>query len=91
MKVIYTEEALENLDGILAYISSNYPTVFEAFQSRLRSMVNRMSDWPDSAQEVAECAGRAADPISLQDILSEHGPSGRDTLHSSRHARRVRP
>jgi hypothetical protein len=25
MKVIYTEEALENLDGILAYISSKLP------------------------------------------------------------------
>jgi plasmid stabilization system protein ParE len=54
MRVVYTEEALENLDGILAYISSNYPTVYEAFQSRLRSVVDRIADWPDSAQEVAE-------------------------------------
>ena len=39
MRVIYTEEALENLDGTLAY---NYPTVCEAFQSRLQSVVNRI-------------------------------------------------
>jgi hypothetical protein len=31
MKVIYTDEASEDLDGILAYIASNYPTVYEAF------------------------------------------------------------
>jgi len=44
VKVVYTEEALENLDGILAYISSNYPTVYEAFQRRLRSVVGRIGD-----------------------------------------------
>jgi plasmid stabilization system protein ParE len=41
MKVIYTEEALENLDGILAFTASNYPTVYEVFQSRLQSVVKR--------------------------------------------------
>jgi plasmid stabilization system protein ParE len=57
MRVIYTEEALENLDGILAFIASNYPTVYGAFQSRLQSVVKRISEWPDSAQEVAERPG----------------------------------
>jgi plasmid stabilization system protein ParE len=74
MRVVYTEEALENLDGILAYISSNYPTVYEAFQSRLRSVVDRIADWPDSPRKLqnGRCASRAADPISLQGFLSEH-------------------
>ena len=31
MRIIYTDEAFEDLDGILAYIASNYPTVYEAF------------------------------------------------------------
>jgi plasmid stabilization system protein ParE len=31
MKVIYTDEASEDLDGILAYTASNYPTVYERF------------------------------------------------------------
>jgi plasmid stabilization system protein ParE len=57
MRVIYTEEALENLDGILAFIASNYPTVYGAFQIRLQSVVKRISEWPDSAQEVAERPG----------------------------------
>lgn len=63
MRVIYTEEALENLDGILGYISSNYPAVYEAFQSRLRSVINRIGDWPDSAQEVAERPGVRVVPL----------------------------
>jgi toxin ParE1/3/4 len=63
MKVIWTEEALENLDGILAYISSHYPTVYEAFQSRLSSVIKRVGDWPDSAQEVAERPGVRVVPL----------------------------
>jgi hypothetical protein len=35
MKVVYTDEALENLAGILAYIASHYPTIYQAFQTRL--------------------------------------------------------
>jgi len=52
MRVIYTDKALENLDGILAYIASNYATVYDAFQSRLQSVIKRISEWPDSAQRV---------------------------------------
>jgi plasmid stabilization system protein ParE len=63
MRVIYTEEALENLDGILAHIASNYPTVYEAFQHRLQSVVKRISEWPDSAQEVAERPGVRVVPL----------------------------
>jgi plasmid stabilization system protein ParE len=33
MKVVYTDEALENLAGILAYIASRYPTIYGAFQT----------------------------------------------------------
>jgi toxin ParE1/3/4 len=63
MRVIYTDEALEDLDGILATIAANYPTVYEAFQRRLQSVVNRISEWPDSAQEVAERPGVRVVPL----------------------------
>ena len=63
MRVIYTEEALKNLDGILAYIASNHPNVYEAFQSRLQSVVKRISEWPDSAQEVAQRPGVRVVPL----------------------------
>ena len=50
MKVVFTDEALANLDGILSFIASNYPSIYDAFQSRLRSVVARIGDWPESAQ-----------------------------------------
>jgi len=52
MKVVYTDEARENLDGILAYISSHYPAVYDPFRVRLESVVARIRDWPESAPEV---------------------------------------
>ena len=63
MRVVYTDEALENLDEILSYIASNYPTVYAAFQNRLQSAVKRVSEWPDSAQEVAERPGVRVVPL----------------------------
>jgi plasmid stabilization system protein ParE len=31
MKVVYTDDASEDLDGILAYITANWSTVYEPF------------------------------------------------------------
>ena len=63
MKVVYTEDASEDLDRILAYIASNYPAVYDAFLIRLRSAIARIGMWPDSAQEVAERPGVRAVPL----------------------------
>jgi toxin ParE1/3/4 len=63
MKVVYTDDASEDLDGILAYIASNYPAVYDAFLIRLRSVIARIGMWPDSAQEVAERPGVRAVPL----------------------------
>ncbi len=63
MKVVYTDEALENLDGILAYIAAHYPTVYESFQIRLRSVISRIAQWPDSAQEVIGRPGVRVVPL----------------------------
>ena len=42
MKVIYTDEALRDLDEILAFIELNYPTLLAAFEKRLRSVEQRI-------------------------------------------------
>jgi toxin ParE1/3/4 len=63
MKVIYTAKASRDLDGILAYIASNYPTVYEPFLIRLRSVTARIGTWPDSAKEVAEEPGVRVVPL----------------------------
>ena len=63
MKVIYTDEALADLDGILSFIASNYPSILDAFQSRLRSVIARIGDWPKSASEVADRPGVRVAPL----------------------------
>jgi len=63
MKVVYTDEALDNLDEILTYIGSNYPTISAAFEKRLRTVIARIGAWPDSAEQVAERPGVRAVPL----------------------------
>jgi toxin ParE1/3/4 len=61
--VVYTDQALDNLDGILAFIASNYPTVAAAFEKRLRTVIARIGAWPESAQEVEERPGVRVVPL----------------------------
>jgi toxin ParE1/3/4 len=63
MKVIYTAEALDNLDGILAFLGRNYPAISAAFEKRLRTVVARIGAWPESAEEVAERPGVRVAPL----------------------------
>jgi plasmid stabilization system protein ParE len=39
MKVVFTQDALRDLDEILQYISINYPGVYGPFEKRLRTIV----------------------------------------------------
>jgi toxin ParE1/3/4 len=57
MKVIYTNEALRDLEEILAFIESNYPTISTAFEMRLRAVEQRIGRWPKSAEEVEQRSG----------------------------------
>jgi len=38
MKVLYTDEALRDLDEILEFIELNYPTITAAFERRVRAI-----------------------------------------------------
>lgn len=57
MKVIYTHEALRDLDEVLTFIGENYPAASAGFQHRLRMIEQRIGKWPESAQEVAQRTG----------------------------------
>ncbi len=63
MKVIYSDEALDSLDVILAFIATKYPTKSAAFEKRLRAVVMRIGAWPESAAEVAERPGVRVVPL----------------------------
>ena len=63
MKVIYTDEALRDLDQILTFLVSNYPSITAAFQKRLRSVERRIGKWPMSAEEVIQRPGVRVVPL----------------------------
>ena len=75
MKVAFTDEALRNLDEILGYTATHYPTVYDALVVRLQSVIARIAEWPDSAGSdwAPGHSRRAAHPISLQGLLSKDG------------------
>jgi toxin ParE1/3/4 len=63
MKVVYTTEALADLDGIFDYIANHYPAISDAFQHRLHAIIARVGRWPESAQEVSERPGVRVAPL----------------------------
>jgi toxin ParE1/3/4 len=63
MKVIYTDEALRDLDEILTFVGSNYPSIAAAFQQRLRSVERRIGEWPMSAEAVIQRPGVRVVPL----------------------------
>jgi plasmid stabilization system protein ParE len=57
MRVVYTTEALADLDGIFDFIANHYPAISGAFENRLHGVIERIARWPESAQEVSDRPG----------------------------------
>jgi toxin ParE1/3/4 len=57
VKVVFTDEALQDLDQALEFIAINYPGISRAFGKRLRSVITRIGAWPKSAPEVKDRPG----------------------------------
>jgi plasmid stabilization system protein ParE len=64
VKVIFTDEALRDLDKILEFIEENYPAILAAFERRVRATAQRVGRWPKSAQEVEQRPGIRAVPLT---------------------------
>jgi hypothetical protein len=70
MKVVYTVEALHDLDEILTFLAVNYPTILTAFEMRLAAVLRRVGRWPLSAEEVEQRPGiprRSAHSVPVQE------------------------
>jgi toxin ParE1/3/4 len=76
MRVVYTDEALRDLDEILTFLAQNYPTVVEAFRQRLRDIERRICRWPNSAQEVEQRPGVRVVPFIRYPYLLFYEISG---------------
>jgi toxin ParE1/3/4 len=63
MNVVYTDQALHDLDDILRYIAANFPAAYQSFELRLRAIERRIGQWPQSARPVAERPGVRVVPL----------------------------
>jgi toxin ParE1/3/4 len=63
MRVVLTDEALRDLDIILAYTEANHPAALSALERRLRTSLRRIGTWPESAQPVAGHPGLRMVPL----------------------------
>ena len=92
MKVVYTDAALRDLDGILKSIASDYPGILELFEKRLRAVESRIGQWPESAQEVEQRPGTRAVPLIRYPykVFYQITPKAVEILHI-RHAARQDP
>jgi plasmid stabilization system protein ParE len=53
MKVVYTEEALKDLDAIADWLIVHYPAVAPVVERRIRSVVAHIARWPESSRRSA--------------------------------------
>jgi plasmid stabilization system protein ParE len=63
MNVVFTTDALADLDDILDYIAIHYPAVSGPFRTRLNAGLPRIGRWPESAQEVSDRPGVRVAPL----------------------------
>jgi toxin ParE1/3/4 len=63
MKVVYTDEALADINHIADWLSAHYPAVAPAVGRRIQTVVARIARWPDSARIVPGRADVRAVPL----------------------------
>ncbi|MBV8745788.1 MAG: hypothetical protein JO134_12185 [Xanthobacteraceae bacterium] len=63
MRIVYTDEALRDLDEALSYIAQKYPAALDGFRRRLRTIEQRIAKWPGSAEAVLQRPGIRAVPF----------------------------
>ena len=59
MKVVYTEDALNDLDAIVDWLIVHYPAVAPALERSIRRAVANIALWPESAPRSAR-SGKAS-------------------------------
>lgn len=53
MKVVYTEEALDDLTAIADWLTVHYPTIAPVVERRIRRVVAHIARWPASARRIS--------------------------------------
>ncbi|MDO8398596.1 MAG: type II toxin-antitoxin system RelE/ParE family toxin [Bradyrhizobium sp.] len=64
MKVIYTEEALRDLEAIADWLILHYPAVAPVVERRIRNVVAQIARWPESSRQSADRPGVRVAPLN---------------------------
>lgn len=63
MKIVYTDEAREDLEGIADWLFVNYPTIAPKVEARIRSVLDFISRWPESSRRIRGGSGIRSAPL----------------------------
>lgn len=63
MKVVYTDDAITDLDSISEWLAIHYPTIAPLVARRIQSVVDHISRWPESARRVDDRPDVRAVPL----------------------------
>lgn len=63
MKVVYTEDALNDLAAIADWLILHYPTVAPLVERRIRRAVAQISHWPESSRRASTRPGVRVVPL----------------------------
>jgi plasmid stabilization system protein ParE len=63
MKVVFTSAADADLDDVLTYTAQNHPSVRLPLEQRIRAVLVRIEQWPESAREVDQQPGTRIVPL----------------------------
>ena len=89
MRVVYTDEALHDLDDILIYIASHFPAAYQGFEWQLLSVERRIGQWPRSARQVEGRPGVRVAPLIRYpyNVFYRVTPNSVEILHIRNSAR----
>jgi plasmid stabilization system protein ParE len=63
MKVVYTDEALNDLAAIADWLMVHYPRVAPVVEQRIRRVVAHIARWPSSARRIPGTSGVRVAPL----------------------------
>ncbi len=63
MNVVYTPNALRDLDEIADWLAIHHPTITDAVEHRIRTVVARIGRWPESARRLNKRSGVRVVPV----------------------------
>jgi toxin ParE1/3/4 len=63
MKVVYTDQALRDIDEITAWLTLHYPGIGAAVERRIRLVVGHLARWPESMRRSQHRPGVRVAPL----------------------------